>query len=174
MKSVAPDRLRNKRIDLIDVRTAPEFEALHATGARNIPLHQFDARAVLVTSRGDSEAPIYLICKSGQRAAQAAEKLRAAGCEAAVSVDGGIVAWERAGLPVTRGKSSVISLERQVRIAAGSIVLIGAILALTVHPNFAAISAFVGAGLVFAGITDTCGMGMALARMPWNRATTSD
>ena len=78
------------------------------------------------------------------------------------------MAWEQAGLPMRRGPKAV-SLERQVRIAAGSLVLLGAVLALTVHPWFALLSAFVGAGLVFSGVTDTCGMGMLLARMPWNQ-----
>ena len=88
-----------------------------------------------------------------------------------VNVEGGTLACEAAGLPVVRGKKA-ISLERQVRIAAGFLVLVGAVLALTVHPYFAGLSAFVGAGLMFAGITDTCGMGMLLARMPWNQVST--
>ena len=85
-----------------------------------------------------------------------------------LNVEGGTLAWAEAGLPVVRGKRA-ISLERQVRIAAGSLVLLGAILGWMVHPVFVGVSAFIGAGLVFAGITDTCGMGLLLARMPWNR-----
>ena len=86
-----------------------------------------------------------------------------------VNVEGGTLAWEQAGLPVVRGKKAM-SLERQVRIAAGSLVVLGTALGAFVHPGFLGLSAFVGAGLVFAGVTDTCGMGMVLARMPWNRA----
>jgi hypothetical protein len=86
-----------------------------------------------------------------------------------VNVEGGTQAWDEAGLPVVRGQKA-ISLERQVRIAAGSLVLLGALLGYFAHPYWIALSAFVGAGLVFAGITDTCGMGMLLARMPWNQA----
>lgn len=78
-----------------------------------------------------------------------------------------------AGLPVVRGKKAV-SLERQVRITAGSLVLIGAILGYFVHPYWIGLSAFIGAGLAFAGITDTCGMGMMLARMPWNQIPTNN
>ena len=85
-----------------------------------------------------------------------------------VNVEGGTLACVEAGLPVVRGKKA-ISLERQVRIAAGSLVLLGVLLGWFVHPAFIGLSAFVGAGLVFAGITDTCGMGMMLARMPWNQ-----
>ena len=87
-----------------------------------------------------------------------------------MNVEGGTKACEQAGLPLVRGKQ-VISLERQVRIAAGSLVLTGVILGWFVHPIFFGLSAFVGAGLVFAGVTDTCGMGLLLARMPWNRVS---
>lgn len=102
----------------------------------------------------------------------ACDKLLAAGIVSAVNVEGGTMACEAAGLPVVRGKK-VMSLERQVRIAAGFLVLLGAVLALTVHPYCVGLSAFVGAGLMFAGITDTCGMGMILARMPWNQVSSS-
>jgi len=117
---------------------------------------------------GNGQEPIYFICKSGSRAAKACEKMQAAGVGNALSIDGGTEAWERAGLPVVRGKAAM-SLERQVRIAAGSLVLIGLALGWFVHPYLYGLSAFVGAGLVFAGVTDWCGMGMLLARMPWNR-----
>ena len=86
-----------------------------------------------------------------------------------VNVEGGTLACEQAGLPVERGRKTM-SLERQVRITAGSLVVIGTVLGRFVHPGFYGLSAFVGAGLVFAGVTDTCGMGMLLARMPWNQA----
>jgi hypothetical protein len=85
-----------------------------------------------------------------------------------VNVEGGTQAWAQAALPVVRGKKA-ISLERQVRIAAGSLVLIGSLLSYFAHPYWIALPAFVGAGLLFSGITDTCGMGMLLARMPWNQ-----
>ena len=102
----------------------------------------------------------------------AAKKFIDAGITNVVSVEGGTLAWEAAGLPVARGKKT-ISLERQVRIAAGFLVLTGAVLGYLVNPNFIGISAFVGAGLMFAGITDTCGMGMMLAKMPWNQCDTT-
>jgi rhodanese-related sulfurtransferase len=95
-------------------------------------------------------------------------RLVAAGVANVVNIEGGTLAWEEAGLPVVRGQK-MMSLERQVRIAAGALVLIGVILGWLVDPTFAGLAAFVGAGLVFAGLTDTCGMGMLLARMPWNR-----
>ena len=88
----------------------------------------------------------------------------------AVVVEGGTTAWAAAGLPCESTGGRVISLERQVRIAAGALVLVGVLLGWFVHPYFVWLSAFVGGGLIFAGITDTCAMGMLLAKMPWNQA----
>lgn len=154
-------------VELVDVRTPVEFQEVHIPFARNVPLDQLNAAAVRA-GRSESDAPLYVVCRTGGRGRQACEKLRAAGLVNVINVDGGTQAWDQAGLPVVRGKAA-ISLERQVRIAAGSLVVLGSVLAAAVHPYFLAVPAFVGAGLVFAGITDTCGMGMLLARMPWNR-----
>jgi len=169
---ITPRKLSDLRqagteVELIDVRTPIEFQEVHVPFAKNVPLDRLDA-ASLTSARGGSDAPLYVICRSGGRGKQACEKLQAAGLTNVVNVEGGTQAWDQAGLPVVRGKK-VVSLERQVRIVAGSLVLTGAVLALTVHPYFAGLSAFVGAGLVFAGITDSCAMGMLLARMPWNQ-----
>jgi len=153
--------------ELIDVRTPAEFREVHAAGARNIPLDALDPQAVM-SQRNGKNGPLYLICRSGNRAASACRKFVDAGFSDVVNVEGGTQAWEHAGLPVVRGKKT-ISLERQVRIAAGFLVLLGAVLGYFVHPYFIGLSAFVGAGLMFAGITDTCGMGMMLAKMPWNQ-----
>ena len=159
-----------KKIELIDVRTPVEFREVHVDVARNIPLDQLDAAAVMQARNGSADEPLYVICRSGGRGQQACEKFAKAGFSNAVNVEGGTLACVDAGLPVVRGKKA-ISLERQVRIAAGSLVLLGATLGWFVNPAFIGISAFVGAGLVFAGITDTCGMGMMLARMPWNQCS---
>jgi rhodanese-related sulfurtransferase len=170
--TISPRRLADLckfgRIDLLDVRTPAEFREVHATDARNVPLDRLDPATVAQTRTGNTEGPIYLICRSGSRGKQACEKFLAAGFANVVNVEGGTLAWMECGLPVVRGKKT-ISLERQVRIAAGSLVLLGAILGWLVHPVFVGLSAFVGGGLVFAGITDTCGMGLLLARMPWNQ-----
>ena len=157
---------RGNAVELIDVRTPVEFREVHVTFARNIPLDQLDATKV-ASGRKGATGPLYMICRSGGRGKQACEKLAAAGLNV-VNVEGGTLAWDRAGLPVVRGKKA-ISLERQVRIAAGHLVLIGAALGAFVHPAFIGLSAFIGAGLLFAGLADTCGMGLLLARMPWNR-----
>ncbi len=155
-------------LELLDVRTPAEFGEVHVNVARNVPLDRLDPTAVKQSAAVAAGRPVYVICKSGGRGRQAAEKLAAAGIANVFNVEGGTSACEAAGLPLVRGKK-VMSLERQVRIAAGSLVLTGVVLSYFVHPYFIGLSAFVGAGLVFAGITDTCGMGMMLARMPWNQ-----
>ena len=160
------------QIDLLDVRTPVEFRELHAAHARNVPLDRLDPAAVMQARNGSKDEPLYVICRSGSRGRQACEKFLAAGFPNVVNVEGGTLAWAECGLPVVRGQKA-ISLERQVRMAAGLLVLLGALLGWLVHPALVGLAAFVGAGLVFAGITDTCGMGMLLARMPWNQVKDS-
>ncbi len=152
-------------LNLIDVRTPAEYRQVHAAQARSIPLDDLDP----ATISGTPDRPVFLICKSGGRSAKAANHLESAGIINVWSVDGGTDAWVAAGLPVERSSRKTISLERQVRIVAGLLVLKGLILSWTVHPAFVALSAFVGAGLVFARISDTCVMGSLLFKMPWNR-----
>jgi rhodanese-related sulfurtransferase len=156
-----------RNLDLIDVRTPAEFQELHVAFARNVPLDRFDPDEVISENNRLADGPLYVICRSGARGRQACEKLVRAGFTNAVNVEGGTLACPEAGLPVVRG-TKVMSLERQVRIAAGALVLVGVLLGWLVHPALIGLSALVGAGLIFAGITDTCGMGMLLARMPWN------
>jgi len=159
-------RAAGRRVDLLDVRTPVEYHQIHAIPSRNVPLDRLDPAAEAARQHGDE--PLYVICRTGGRGRQACQRLIAAGVTRVVNVDGGTLAWSAAGLPVMRGRQTM-SLERQVRIAAGSLVLLGILLGWLVHPWLAGLAAFVGAGLVFAGVTDTCGMGLLLARMPWNR-----
>ncbi len=154
-------RCESDSVTLLDVRTPAEFQEVHVPQAQNRPLNNLDPTGL------DKAQPYLVICRSGSRGQQACEKLRAAGFTA-TNVEGGTLAWEQSGYPVIRGRK-VMSLERQVRIVAGGLACVGAVLALTVHVWFAGIPAFIGAGLVFAGVSDTCGMGMILARMPWNQ-----
>jgi rhodanese-related sulfurtransferase len=173
MQSVSPNQFaalvrEGKQVDLIDVRTPIEYREVHLEAARNVPLDELDPATLMRSRNGDSAAPLYVICRSGGRGKQACEKFIKAGFANVINIEGGTMACVEAGLPVVRGKKAV-SLERQVRIAAGSLVLLGVGLGWFVHPGLFGLSAFVGAGLVFAGITDTCGMGLLLARMPWNR-----
>ena len=158
-------RKQSVGIPLIDVRTPAEYGSVHADGAVNHPMESFDLEKVPFAR--DEE--IHVICQSGGRSMKICQKLEAAGFTKIVNVDGGTSAWQSAGLPLVEGKK-VMSLERQVRIAAGSLVVIGAAVGQFVHPAGFGLSAFIGAGLVFAGVTDSCGMGMMIAKMPWNRA----
>jgi len=173
MKTISPSELQKllaaqPNLPLLDVRTPIEFAEVHVAPARNEPLDGLRPRALVESGVLPPDQPVYLLCRSGARAAKAAERFARDGFPQTVVVEGGTLAWIEAGLPVTRGAVKVISLERQVRIAAGSLVLVGALLGWLVHPGFIGLAAFVGAGLGFAGITDFCGMGLLLAKMPWN------
>ncbi|MEW6089621.1 MAG: rhodanese family protein [Pseudomonadota bacterium] len=150
---------------VVDIREPDEFAREHIPGAVNEPLSKLGARP----ARGASDIVIYH-CKSGMRTKGNAPKLaEAAACEAYI-LEGGIDAWKASGLPVARDERQPIELMRQVQIAAGSLVVIGVLLGALVHPGFYALSAFVGAGLVFAGVSGFCGMARLLVLMPWNRA----
>lgn len=170
-RDVARLREQGQPVRIIDVRTPAEFAWIHVPGARLLPLDELSPQQVLADA-GDEK--VFVVCKSGGRSARACEILQSAGVQDVVSIEGGTEAWERAGLPVVRGGGKVISLERQVRMGAGLVVLLSVLLGWLVHPALLAITAFAGAGLVFAGVTDWCGMGMLLARMPWNRRRTRD
>lgn len=160
--------LDGRRIDLIDVCTPLEFREVHIEFARNVPLNQLDP-----ASLSRSGEPLFIICRSGIRSRQACEQLRKAGVANVISVDGGTAACKGTTLPVVRGKKA-ISLDRQVRLVIGGLVLLGNLAGLLYHPAFFCLSIFMGAGLIFAGITDTCALGMLLARMPWNRCNPSE
>ena len=151
---------------VIDVREFSEFNSERIADAQLMPLSNFEKHADEI----DHTKPVYLMCRSGNRAKNAAEKLAAKGFTDIHVVEGGMVAWAGANLPVVKGESKVWSLERQVRFAAGLFVLSGVLLSLFVSPYLLLLTAFVGAGLMFSALTDTCGMGMVLARMPWNKA----
>ena len=148
---------------LVDVRSASEFAAGHIPGAVNIPMDQIEARL------DDLRAgvPIVLICQAGKRARMTAGLLEPCGREISV-LEGGTSAWIQAGLPVVTSVKTRWSLERQVRLGAGLLVLMGVVLALTVNRNWIFFSAFIGMGLTFAGATDVCPMAELLEKMPWN------
>lgn len=157
-------------VRLLDVRTPGEYESAHIPGAYNVPLdtlgeHASEIRAV--------EAPVVLVCQSGARARRAEEVLRECTMPNLHVLEGGMNGWLAAGLEVNRGRAR-LSLERQVRIVAGALAATGALLALLVNPLFALLPAFVGSGLVFAGVTDTCGMAMLLSKLPYNRPASCD
>lgn len=152
---------------LVDVRSMGEFGRESVSGSVCFPLDNLCSKTLKV-QLGDEPKPVYLMCQAGKRAEMAAQKLAGQLANPLVIVDGGIEAWKSAGFDVNRGKG-VMSLERQVRIAAGALVLTGVVLGFALHPAAFGLAGFVGAGLMFAGITDTCAMGMLIAKMPWNR-----
>ena len=165
VSNVSPKTLNNEMTGhgkLIDVRSAGEFAIGHIPGAINVPLEQVEARTADI-----GEGPILMICEAGTRAAIAAGWLE--GRQKVSVLEGGTTAWRKAGLPLVACAPSRWALERQVRLAAGAIVLAATVLAVTVNPKWVYLAMFVGAGLTFAGVTNICGMAVLLARMPWNK-----
>jgi glyoxylase-like metal-dependent hydrolase (beta-lactamase superfamily II)/rhodanese-related sulfurtransferase len=151
---------------VVDVRLPAEYRAMHVEPSLCVPLDELARR------RGElpRDRELVLVCRTGARARLAAAELSDFRTRV---LDGGLVAWQEAGHPVVEGKAHM-SLERQVRIAAGALACTGGLLAVTVSPWFGLLPAFVGAGLVYAGVTDRCGMAMLLGRLPYNRAGGSD
>lgn len=172
MNSISPRELHRKMtsgepLALLDVRTPSEYRATHVPGAVLEPLDSLDPARV--SRHFPAEGPLYVLCQSGTRARQAINRLERAGLGRCVLVEGGTAGWVQEGLPVQRQQGFSMSLERQVRIAAGALVLAGTLLGFFWKRFFLGLPAFVGGGLVFAGVTDTCGLAMLLGRMPWNR-----
>jgi rhodanese-related sulfurtransferase len=151
-----------KEVRMVDVRTPSEYESVHIEGSVLAPLDK------LVPDDVKGAGICVLVCQSGVRAGKAAKIFSDAGCHDFRILDGGVAAWRAAGYPVVEGEFA-LPLERQVRIVAGLLVVIGVVLGWQVNPAFYGLSAFVGCGLVMAGITDWCPMASLIARMPWNQ-----
>lgn len=156
---------------ILDVRTAAEAKASSLAGSVNIPLHELTPERLQadIAQSGKDGSRIYLLCQAGRRAEMAADQLAGQIDAELIVIDGGLDALKHSQISLQTNGKTVMSLERQVRIAAGFLVLSGVLLGTFVTPNFYFLSGFVGAGLMFAGITDTCMMGMLIARMPWNK-----
>jgi rhodanese-related sulfurtransferase len=154
----------------IDVRTPHEFESVHIPDARNIPLPSLEpvVEDLRQLSRRNS---LVLVCRTQNRAKMAHELLSRHGITNCSVLEGGMNRWIEENKPVIRGRNR-LSLEGQVRAIAGAIILVGIGLTLAVHPGFLLIPALVGAGLLHAGLTDSCLMGMLLAKLPYNRNKT--
>ncbi|QXM24711.1 rhodanese family protein [Elioraea tepida] len=170
LKTITPEQaaemLRDGGATLIDVREPDEHARERIPGAMNLPLSRLE-EAELAVREG---RPVLFHCRSGARTGGNAGRLAAkAGlCEAYI-IEGGLEAWKRAGLPVAEDRRQPLELMRQVQIAAGAMVLLGVLLGALVSPWLYGLAAFVGAGLVFAGVTGTCGLARVLRLMPWNR-----
>lgn len=155
---------------IVDVRTGLEHkESCLSCRHIHMPLDRIDGGELKSRYGVTADTPIYLLCKGGTRARAAAEKLAAAGFKNMHVVEGGLTACRAAGV-ATQSAPVVLPLERQVRIAAGALVLSGFVLGVLVNPAWHGLSGLVGGGLVFAGVTDRCGLALLLARAPWNRA----
>ena len=156
---------------IVDVRTTAEVNAKALPSAIHLPLQTFTVEALQQAINQQSANPekIYFLCHSGRRAETAAKQIDGHVSQSLVVIEGGIQAVEKmnANWVITQGKA--MSIERQVRIAAGGLVLGGVILGFAVHSAWFALSGFVGAGLMFSGITDSCAMGLIIAKMPWNK-----
>ncbi|WNG83581.1 rhodanese-like domain-containing protein [Mycobacterium sp. ITM-2016-00316] len=155
---------------VLDVRTPGEFESAHIAGAYNVPLDLLREHRDEIIKHLDED--VVLVCRSGQRATQAEETLRTAGFTNVHILDGGIAAWEAKGFAVNRGAQRW-DLERQVRLVAGSIVL-GSVLGSIAAPKLKWVAGAIGGGLTFAALSNTCAMGMMLAKLPYNRGATCD
>lgn len=150
---------------LIDVREPGEFAGEHIPGATLVSLSSFNSSNI----PQDDSTQVVLYCRSGSRSTMAAQKLLDAGFPTVTHLESGLSAWKEAGYPTRINRNAPISLMRQVQIVAGSLVFMGTVLGTFVAPGFLILSGFVGAGLMFAGITDTCMLGMLLAKLPYNR-----
>lgn len=155
----APDKCPQ----LIDVRTALEFDSEHIKGSKNLPLNELGQKDPGL----NQQEPVFVICRTGNRAGRAAAQLNASGFDCEV-LQGGILEWKKSGLPVVEGKKR-LSLERQVQLTIGLMILTGVTLGFTVNQLFFLLPGFIGCGLTFAGLTGNCGLAMVLAKAPWNR-----
>jgi len=170
MKSITPSEVEPSSVLILDVRSPEEYVRAHIPGSVLHPLEELDGVSVSALARGGRA--VVLVCERGARAGEGAARLLEAGLGEAFVLEGGLEAWERAGRPVRR-VGAKLSLERQIRIGAGAVVLTGFVLAAFLNPAWLALSAFAGVGLIFAGVTGFCGMGVILSRMPWNRPSAS-
>ena len=151
---------------LLDVREYPEFAAGHLKAARLIPLGEIEQRA----DELPKDQPIVCMCRSGRRSAEAAASLARLGFTNVTQLTGGVMAWEQAGLPLEKEAHAPWALERQVRLVAGLLTVLGLGLSL-VWPAAIVLAWFIPLGLIFAAVTDSCMMGMLLAKLPWNRSS---
>ncbi len=154
-----------QKVTLVDVREPAEYAGEHIQGSVLLSLSEFNPASVKV--RQGKELVLY--CQSSNRSRKAAEKLLDSGFDRVMHLKGGLAAWKQAGYPVKINKNAPISIFRQIQIVAGSLVLLGTVLGALISPGFLILSGLVGAGLVFAGITGTCAMGMLLAKLPYNQ-----
>lgn len=169
LRPLSPQDVRARivagRAVLVDVRKSDEFARLHVPGSLSYPLSGLEAAHLSVPP----DAEVIFTCRSGMRTAGACDRLATRVAGDAFVMQGGLDAWAKAGLPLAQDRKAPLELNRQVQITAGLLILTAVILSLLVAPGWLGLSAFVGAGLTFAGITGTCAMARGLMLAPWNR-----
>ncbi|MCO4254764.1 rhodanese-like domain-containing protein [Pseudarthrobacter cellobiosi] len=170
--ALAPEALRSwvaehQDLVVIDVRSAAEFESMHIRGSYNVPLPLLSEHTDELAAR--LGARVVLVCQSGARAEQARQRLTKSGIDTAYVLTGGVPGFAASGGDVVKGKDRW-DLERQVRLAAGSLVVLGLAGGKFVSPKIRTLAGVIGAGLTFSAATNTCAMGQAISAMPWNRA----
>lgn len=170
MESISPALLEEcfrsgKSVELIDVSSPAEFEEVHVSSARNLPIGSTQLIQFMELRKVDCENRLYVMCRGGVRSVKVCKQYPSANL---VNVEGGTKNWLEQGLPAVRN-TDTFSVQRQVQIAAGALALTGSLLAAFVHPYFVCVPAIVGSGLLTAGLTNTCGMAMFLVKMPWNQ-----
>ena len=159
------EQMENGELHLVDVREQMEFAGGRVSGASSLPLGELEERHKEL----DHSKPIYVMCRTGRRSAEAQQRLRSLGFTNVINVAGGIEAWKKEDLPMERDEHAAWSIERQVRFTAGLLVLTGVLLSVFIHPYFIFLSGLIGFGLAFTATIDWCGMGLLIAKMPWNR-----
>jgi rhodanese-related sulfurtransferase len=157
---------------ILDVRTPAEFETSHIDGTLNVPLDVLNDYGSKVAEQLDPNRDVVLVCRSGQRSSQAAELLQGEGVTGGTILENGITDWEAQGYQVNRGVQRW-DLERQVRLVAGSVVL-SSVLGSTLVPRLKWLAAAIGGGLTYAAVSNTCAMGTALSKLPYNRGASTD
>ena len=170
--ALAPETLRSwfqehQDLIVIDVRSAAEFENLHIRGSYTVPLPLLSEHTDELAARLGSR--VVLVCQSGARAEQARQRLAGSGIDTAYVLTGGVPGFAATGGDVVKGTNRW-DLERQVRLAAGSLVVLGLAGGKFVSPKIRTLAGVIGAGLTFSAATNTCAMGQAISAMPWNKA----
>ena len=170
LTKLSPDAVRERlaagHAVLVDIREADEFARMHIAGAKSQPLSAWEQAHLTI----DPAAEVIFTCRTGMRTGGACERLAARVAGEAFVLDGGLDGWVKAGLPVAQDRAARMEINRQVQITAGLMILAGVVLGFLVAPGWFGLSAFVGAGLTFAGLSGTCAMARLLMLAPWNRA----
>lgn len=154
---------------LLDVRTPAEFTSVHIPGSQCVPLELLESTDDETLRTDYGQTPVVVVCRSGRRAEQARERLMRAGVQTANILNGGIIEFDKARPDRVRRGKSRWAMDRQVRLTAGSLVVVGFLGGRLVSPRIGFLAGAVGAGLTVSALTDSCMMASVLSKMPWNK-----